>query len=75
MHIEQLELSRQNATERPGNCAITELTRQALHNHKRRGMTMKISSAAQYENALWEIASFMNAFSDEENATDDNQNR
>ena len=50
---------------------MTALTRKLLSKNKRKGITMKISTEAQYEKALREIESFMNAFSDGENATND----
>ena len=53
---------------------MTALTRQLLSKNKRKGITMKISTEAQYEKALREIESFMNAFNDGENATNDAKN-
>ena len=50
---------------------MTALTRKLLSKNKRKGITMKISTEAQYEKALREIESFMNAFNDGENATND----
>jgi HTH-type transcriptional regulator / antitoxin HigA len=50
---------------------MTRLTLQPLSNSKEREITMIISTSAQYEKALKEIESFMNAFSDGENAAND----